>query len=179
LQENGHPQPLEFELQFFTNSTQGDDMFTKLFKSVAIAASAFAVLSVVSTPAEAQKGRRACGVVGEVGGVAVMGVLQDRNKNENGRICNKIIDEMEKELRGKPETASMTLVRIHKDTCESVGERFKAANYYKDLKKNDKKDPPDYQSFPDICDLMEAEKTYIVSRAPNDKKIPIFSIKRK
>jgi hypothetical protein len=154
-------------------------MFTKIFKSVAIAASAFAILSVVSTPAEAQKGRRACGVVGEVGGVAVMGILQDRNKDENGRICNKIIDEMEKELRGKPETAKMTLKRIHKDSCESVGERFKAANYNEKAKKDEKANPPVYGDYPDICDLMKAEETYIVSRAPNDKNVPIFSIQRK
>lgn len=154
-------------------------MFTKVLKSVAIAASAFAVLSVVSTPAEAQKGRRACGVVGEVGGVAVMAVLQDRNKDENGRICNKIIDEMEQELKGKPETAKMTLKRIHKDACEDVGRLFKAANYNEKSRKDEKASPPTYGDFPDICDLMEAEKTYIVSRAPNDKNIPVFSIKRK
>jgi hypothetical protein len=153
-------------------------MITKVFKSVAIVASAFAVLSVVSTPAEAQKGRRACGVVGEAGGVAVMAVLQDRNKNENGRICNMIIDEMEKAIKKKPEAASLTLKRIHKDTCESVGNMFKAANYNEKTRTDDKADPKTYGDFPDICDLMKAEETYAISRAPNDKKIPIFSIQR-
>ena len=153
-------------------------MSTKFIKPVAVIASMIAVFAMLSTPAHAQKGRRACGVVGEVGGVAVMAILQDRDKDENGRVCNKIIDEMTDKLKKNPQTASLQIKRIHKDTCESVGSMFKSANWNEQTKDNTSVTPPTYSNFPDICDLMKAEKTYQISRAPNEKKIPIFSISR-
>ncbi|MBU3600602.1 hypothetical protein ICN28_08730 [Polynucleobacter sp. 30F-ANTBAC] len=151
-------------------------MTIKFIKPIAIVTSMFAVFAMLSTPAYAQKGRRACGVVGEVNGVAVMAILQDRNKDENGKICNKIIDEMSDKLKKNPQTASLQLKRIHKDSCESVGSMFKSANWNEQTKDNSSVTPPTYSNFPDICDLMKAEDTYQVSRAPNDKKMPIFSI---
>lgn len=153
-------------------------MSSKFIKPIAVMASMFAVFAMLSTPAQAQKGRRACGVVGEAGGVAVMAILQDRNKDENGRICNKIIDEMTEKLKKDPKAANLQIKRIHKDSCESVGSMFKAANWNEQTKDNSSSNPPTYSNFPDVCDLMKAEKTYTISRVPNDKKVPIFSITR-
>lgn len=144
-------------------------MSTKFIKPIAVVASMFAVFAMLSTPAHAQKGRRACGIVAESNGVAVMAILQDRNKDENGKICSKIIDKMEDEFKKDPKSAGLQIKKIHKDSCESVGSMFKAANY------NEKSG----NNFPDICDQMKAEDTYIITRLPNEKKVPIFSIAKK
>lgn len=154
-------------------------MLNRVSKLVLVGISVLGFFGVMASSAHAESGKRICAVLGapaDANGQAVkdpqgnplfvVGVLNERAKNEDNKICEKkIIPEMKNGLKGK----GLVLFEVDSKPCEDVGRAFRSSNYNEKAGKH----------YPDICEAMSKGDTYIAQRTFDDKKIPTFSLQKK
>ncbi len=108
------------------------------------------MLALSPAPAEAQAGSRLCGWIAVETPQKIGLLYEARRKDASyGKQCDQAIDAMWKKIQGNPQLKAMKWERIHRATCESVGNRgFVNAG-----------------ESADICEKMKAKTPYQVTKA--------------
>jgi hypothetical protein len=85
-----------------------------------------------------------------------IGLLYEARQNDSSysKQCDTVIDEFNSAIKKDPVMSTFTWKKIHKDTCESVGDEFTSTA----------------QTKHDMCDNMEAKKAYSVVKPFNTKE---------
>ncbi len=131
-------------------------MSKKLLKTCALAIVGIGVLTASAGVANAQSGSRLCGWVAVETAVKI-GLLYEARQNDASytKQCDTAISEFEDEIKKDAQLSAMTWTKIRKKSCEHVGKLGLAYTQSSGNLKND------------ICNKMEAKKTYKVLKQGN------------
>ena len=124
--------------------------------TTSIAMLALAALAVVPSPAEAQSGSRLCGYY-TGNDAARLGIFVEygtKNKTVDKKVCKKINDGIWDAIKKNPDLKDKSWTKVERTECENIGNLFVAPGQSND-----------------VCDLMEREKGYTLTKAGNTFKI--------
>lgn len=119
-------------------------------KQLTVTVAAVAMLSLSPAPVEAQSGSRLCGWIA-IETPQKMGLLYEARKSEAmyDMKCDAAVSSFMQKINANPQLKAMKWEKVHKATCESVGQKgFINAG-----------------ESPDICEKMKANKPYQVTKA--------------
>jgi hypothetical protein len=115
---------------------------------VAAVALAGGMTVLPASPALAQSGSRICGwtAVTPTGATGILFEIRVDQSNST-EMCRKVIDAFGTNIQNDPKLKALTWIKQNRAVCEAVGSQFQSSN-----------------SSQDICYMMQAETTYIVTK---------------